>query len=49
MEAAGAIIHHETTRRAAMGHLAISRAAEVWRLLNWTKRYFDRSKPDLQI
>jgi lipid-A-disaccharide synthase len=49
MEAAGAIIHHETTRRAAMGAFAASRVGEMWRLLQWTKRYFDRSRPDLQI
>ena len=49
MEAAGAIIHHETTRRAAMSWKAARRVGEVWNLLQWTKRYFDRSKPDLQV
>ena len=49
MESAGTIIHHETTRRAAMGAFAASRVGEMWWLLQWTKRYFNRSKPDLQI
>lgn len=49
MEAAGAIIHHETTRRAAMVHQALARAGEMWRLFKWTRRYFDRNRPDLQI
>ncbi len=49
MEAAGAIIHHETTRRAAMAVQAMGRVMEMWRLLRWTRRYFDRSKPDLVI
>lgn len=49
MEEAGAILHHETTRRAAMAHQAVTRVGEMWRLLQWTKRYFDRNKPDLQV
>lgn len=49
MEAQGAIIHHETTRRAAMTYQALARAGEMWRLFRWTKRYFNRSQPDLQI
>jgi lipid-A-disaccharide synthase len=49
MEAAGAIIHHETTRRAAMAFQAMARAGEIWRLLRWTRRYFDRSRPDIHV
>lgn len=49
MEAAGAIIHHETTHRAAMSFAALKRVGEIWGLLRWTRRYFDRSRPDLQI
>lgn len=49
MEAAGAILHHETTRRAAMNFHAAARAWEMWWLLRWTKRYFTRTKPDLLI
>jgi lipid-A-disaccharide synthase len=49
MERAGAILHHETTHRAAMNFHAAGRAREVWWLLRWTKRYFDRNKPDLLI
>jgi lipid-A-disaccharide synthase len=49
MQAAGAIVHHETTRRAAMLHQGIARAAEVWRLLRWTRRHFDQNRPDLLV
>ena len=49
MREAGAIIHHETTGRAAMGWQALARAGEVWRMLRWTKDYYDRQRPDLQI
>jgi len=49
MEAQGAIIHHETTRRAAMIYQAMARAGEMWQLFRWTRRYFNRSQPDLQI
>jgi lipid-A-disaccharide synthase len=46
---AGATIHHETTTRAVMGHRAAARAGEMWRLFRWTREYFDRERPDLQI
>src|SRR5688500_15256168 len=46
---AGATIHHETTTKAVMGHRAAARAGEMWRLFRWTREYFDRERPDLQI
>lgn len=49
MLAAGAVIHHETTHKAAMLYQAVARAGEVWRLLRWTRRYFDEHRPDLQV
>lgn len=49
MRAAGALVHHETVSNAAMGWRGALRAAEVWRLLRWTKRHFDAHPPDLQI
>lgn len=49
MASAGAALHHETTRRAAMGHQALARVVEVWKVLKWTKQYFDHDKPDLLI
>ncbi len=49
MREAGVRLVHESTRRAAMSWKAISRAGEIWRLLNWTKDYFDRQKPELLI
>ena len=49
MRAAGALIHHETIEKAAMGVHGVSLAAEVWRLLRRAREHFDRSPPDLQI
>jgi lipid-A-disaccharide synthase len=49
MESRGAVIHHETTRRAAMTYKAFVRVAEMWRLFRWTGKYFDRNPADLQI
>jgi lipid-A-disaccharide synthase len=49
LASAGAALHHETTRRAAMGRQSLSRIVEMWKLLQWTKRYFDHDKPDLLI
>ncbi len=49
MKAAGATIHHETVRSAAMGVAAVRRGPEVVRLLRWTRRHFDRHRPDLQV
>jgi lipid-A-disaccharide synthase len=49
MRAAGATVHRETVANAAMGWRGALRAAEVWRLLRWTKRHFRRDPPDLQV
>src|SRR4051812_26910935 len=49
MRAAGATVHQETVSNAAMGWRGALRAVEVWRLLRWTRRHFDRSPPDIQI
>jgi lipid-A-disaccharide synthase len=49
MRDAGAIIHHETVKSAAMGISAAWRAPEVWRLLRWTRNHFKTNPPDLQI
>jgi lipid-A-disaccharide synthase len=49
MRAAGAVIHHETVKSAAMGFSAALRAPEVLRLLRWTRNHFQQHRPDLQI
>src|SRR5438128_1540777 len=49
MAEAGVVVHHETTKRAAMAYQAAARAGEMWKLFRWTKKYFDEHKPDLQI
>jgi lipid-A-disaccharide synthase len=49
LRAAGAIVHHDTVSRAAMGLAAFKRAAEVKRLLKWTREFYSTSKPDLHI
>ncbi len=49
MRAAGAIIHHETVKSAAMGFSAIRRGPEVMRLLKFTREHFEKNKPDLHI
>ncbi len=49
MRAAGATIHHETVRSAAMGLAAARRGPEVLRLLRWTRRRFAERRPDLQV
>lgn len=49
MREAGCHIHTETTGRAAMGLSSFGRVAEMWRLLQWTKAYFDKNRFDLQI
>ena len=49
MREAGCHIHTETTRRAAMGVSGLTRVAEMWKLLQWTRQYFDQNPPDLQI
>src|SRR5947207_6038641 len=49
MAAAGAKIHRETVGKAAMGWRGALRAAEIYRILRWTRRYFDENPPDLQV
>jgi lipid-A-disaccharide synthase len=49
MAAAGAQIHRETVSSAAMGWRGALRVAEVYKVLRWTKSYFDRNRPDLHI
>jgi lipid-A-disaccharide synthase len=49
MRQAGAIIHHESVSRAAMGWRAALRAGEVARWLRWTDNYFTQHKPALHI
>ena len=49
MRAAGAVIHHETVKSAAMGFSAALRAPEVLRLLRWTRNHFLLNKPALHI
>ena len=46
---AGALIHHETVGKAAMLLHGVMRAAEVWRLLRWTRRHFHDHQPDLHV
>ena len=49
MAAAGATIHFETVGKAAMGWRGALRAAEIYKVLRWTKRHYEQSRPDLQI
>jgi lipid-A-disaccharide synthase len=49
MAAAGAHIHHETTRNAAMSVHAVRRVVEVLKLLRWTREHFAHNRPDLHI
>src|ERR1700722_8091526 len=49
MRAAGAIIHHETVKSAAMGFSAVKRGPEVFRLGRGTRGHFRNFRPDLQI
>lgn len=49
MRAAGATIHHESVRRAAMGWRAALRAREVANWLKWTEQYYREHKPALHI
>jgi lipid-A-disaccharide synthase len=49
MAAAGATVHRDTVSNAAMGVRGAMRAFEVFNLLKWTRRHFERSRPDLQI
>ncbi len=50
MQSAGATIHHETTRRAAMSFHGIKRIGEIRRLARWLQnRYRSSEKPDLHV
>ncbi|HSU65373.1 MAG TPA: hypothetical protein VLJ39_00750 [Tepidisphaeraceae bacterium] len=49
MQSAGAIIHRNTTQKAAMGWRGIFRASEVMNALRWTRRHFETQRPDLLI
>jgi lipid-A-disaccharide synthase len=49
MRAAGAIVHHDTVTRAAMGLETIFRYFELKRVLKWSIQYFASNPPDLQI
>src|SRR5436305_6905127 len=49
MREAGAIVHHDTVRRATMLVKAVVRAGEVYRLLRWTRDYYSRNKTDLHV
>ncbi len=49
MRAAGAIIHHETVGRAAMGLSGFSRVFEMFGFVKWTRKHFATNPPDLQI
>ena len=49
MREAGCRIIYDTTKRAAMGLSAFTRVFEMLRLVRWTRRHFQKRKPDLQI
>lgn len=49
LRAAGATVHHDTVRGAKMGLGAFSRYFEVRRLLDWTRRFYDTTPPDLHL
>src|SRR5271170_4237015 len=49
MREAGAIIHHETVGRAAMGLSGFKLVFEMFELVKWTRKHFAANPPDLQI
>jgi lipid-A-disaccharide synthase len=49
MADAGATIHRNTVTNAAMGLRGFLRTFEIYELIKWTRRYFDRHRPDLLI
>src|SRR5207248_2306939 len=49
MREAGATIHHETVGRAVMLLRALTRSFEIYKLLRWTRRYYQQSPADLHI
>lgn len=46
---AGAVVHHDTVSRSAMGLRAYLRYFEVKRLLAWTDQFYRENKPDLHV
>ena len=49
MRQAGVSVHQETVKTAAMLVKAISKSVEVWKMIRWTKNYFQQEKFDLHI
>jgi lipid-A-disaccharide synthase len=49
MAEAGAKVHRETVGNAAMGWRGALRIAEMYKILRWTKKYFNANRPDLVI
>jgi lipid-A-disaccharide synthase len=49
MAEAGCILHRDMVTHAAMGWRGALRAAEVFKILQWTRGHFTRNRPDLQI
>src|SRR5688572_24801368 len=49
MAAAGATVHRDTVTNAAMGWRGALRAAEIYKVLRWTKEQFDARRPDLWV
>jgi lipid-A-disaccharide synthase len=49
MREAGVQIHRDTVSRAAMGLKAVLRTVEVHKLLAWTRKYYQKTPPDLHI
>ena len=49
LRAAGAIIHHDAVKRAAVGLSAFWRLREVWGMEKWVRGYLETSRPDLVI
>src|SRR5450432_991493 len=49
MAEAGAKVHREMVGNAAMGWRGALRFVEIYKVLRWTKSYFDRNHPDLHI
>lgn len=50
MAAAGATVHFETTKKAAMTWHGVKRVAEIWRLEKWlVERYRSPQRPDLHV
>lgn len=46
---AGATVHHDTVKNARMGFGAFARVREVKRLLDFTRQFYSKQKPDLHV